>query len=166
MVNKSNAANTKRASLTIEKLRSHAKIIQDSSFDATYPTGDDDKEDSMDPEMKALFEGEASSFMVGTRGYHNNYEIVEEPQRSASSTNNQERILTPITSGYTSLTQLQHASDLLRPHREFVRSDTGLESTKVSRVERCWLMIAESNRIDEVGEKIFFRYVGDKTVYR
>lgn len=37
-----------------------------------------------------------------------------------------------------------------------IRSNSGLENTKISRVERSWLVIMENNRIGEVGEKIFF----------
>lgn len=45
------------------------------------------------------------------------------------------------------------------PIREMIRCNSGLENTKISRVERSWLVIMENNRIGEVGEKVFFRYV-------
>jgi oligoribonuclease NrnB/cAMP/cGMP phosphodiesterase (DHH superfamily) len=158
----------KRASLTIEELRSHAKLIQDGSFDAADLAGGKDNDSATtDPVMEALLVGESSTFMDGTRGNNNNHcnmlmtsysvltnEAVEQRQRSTSSTSKKNGILTYITS--------RDAVTLMYPHREFVRSDSGLETTKISRVERSWLMIAESNRIEEVGEKIFFRYVGDQ----
>jgi hypothetical protein len=160
----------------MEDLRSNAKIIQDASFDAAELPGDDDvdyEEEEMDPETKALWEGESSNLMNGTRCSSNNNdnhnmlmtsysvsvtETMEQPARSASSSNIHEKNSTSTTS--RNMQMQRQASSLIRPHREFVRSNSGLETTKTSRVERSWLMLAESNRIGEIGEKIFFRYVG------
>jgi hypothetical protein len=64
----------KRASLTIEELRSHAKLIQDGSFDAADLAGGKDNDSATtDPVMEALLVVESSTFMDGTRGNNNNH---------------------------------------------------------------------------------------------
>jgi hypothetical protein len=175
-----------RASLTMEELRNHARIIREGSFDDaehSIERENNDGEEAMDPEMKALLEGETSSHMHGTHSSpnnnnNNNYynllmtsysvlatETLEQPKKSISLPNCHKTTSTTSRPPCKVKIQQQQASGLIRPHHEFARSDSGLETSKVSRVERSWLVIAESNRIEEVGEKIFFRYVWDKAIF-
>jgi hypothetical protein len=174
----------KRASLSMEELRSHAKIIHEGSFDATDLTGgevgEDNDDEAVDPDMNTLLSGDTASNLKGTRSSHNNYDMLitsysvlatesaDLPERSTTSklTNNQEKNSTSTFRPASMKHMERQASALIRPHREFVRTNSERDTTKISRVERSWLVIAESNRIEEVGEKIFFRYVRDNPSFQ